>query len=71
MGAEAYDVNLSHSGRKIARKLGKSKGYPARKKIARSPVACAAQNKSFWSALLGGRRNQFNPGIAAWFSAIT
>ena len=26
MGAKTYDVDLSHSGRKIARKAGESKG---------------------------------------------
>jgi hypothetical protein len=28
MGAKAHDVDLSHSGRKIAKKLGESKGGP-------------------------------------------
>jgi hypothetical protein len=31
MGAKAHDVDLSDSGRKIARKIAKSKGVPAEK----------------------------------------
>jgi hypothetical protein len=29
VGAETYDVDLSHSGRKIAKKAGESKGASA------------------------------------------
>jgi hypothetical protein len=31
----------------------------------------AAKKKSLWSAVLSGRRIQFNPGIATSFSSIT
>jgi hypothetical protein len=47
MGAEAHDVDLSHSGRKIARKLGKSKGaapYKAAVDSGSSPVIRSADD---------------------------
>jgi hypothetical protein len=45
--AKAYDVDLSHSGRKIARKLGKSKGLGFALGaffILRRPVICSPRD---------------------------
>jgi hypothetical protein len=47
MGAKTYDINLSHSGRKIARKLGKSKGLGFALGaffILRRPVICSPRD---------------------------
>ena len=64
IGAEAHDVDPSHSGRKNSGKTrGGQEGIVARKRL-RDLFARAAKNQSFWSVILGGRKIQFNPVLA-------
>ena len=60
MGAKTYDVDLGHSGRKIARKAGESKVYPLEKDYAGSPACASRQEQILERAIERKEKTQFD-----------